>query len=100
MALFQMRFHFPVEAIAVNGSAPSTVWVGALGEGTAIDKICFGRHIVMSAIATSFVDECAHVVLFFKRHVIASGSHFVSERWPFPAGFMGPFFAGAFNDLL
>ena len=77
MVLFQVRLDLPIEAIAVDGNASSSMRIGAAGNGTAIDEVRVRRHIIVSAKPAVFCDEGGDVVTLFKGHVVPSGPHCV-----------------------
>ena len=79
MVLFEACLHLPIEAITVDGDAPSPMRIGAAGNGAAIDEIGVWRHVIAPTVPAVFCDEGGDVVPFFKRHVVPSGPHCVLQ---------------------
>ena len=75
MVLFKMCFHLPIEAVAVDGDAPSPMRIGTAGNGAAIDEVGVRRHVVVPTVPAVFCYEGGDVMSLFKRHVVPSGPH-------------------------
>ena len=66
VVLFNVCFELPVQTIAVNWEAPSSVWIGTTWDWAAVCEIGLGRDAVMSAVAAVFSDERRYVMLFLQ----------------------------------
>ena len=78
-----MGFHFPVEPVTVNGNSSAAVGIGTEWYWTPINKIRIRGDVVMSTESTRITDKGLYVMFFLNRHVVAAGTHGVSEGWVF-----------------
>ena len=80
MVLLDVGLHFAVQAVAVDGYAPPSVWIWAEGDRTTVDDVRLGGHIIVAAVSAGASREGVDIVFFLQGHVVPSSFHRVLER--------------------